>query len=249
MKALILSAGMGSRLGRLTKSVPKPMLSIGGQPILSYTIRQLAYFGFDQIAINLHYQAESIKSYLGDGSQYGVQLTYSFEEELLGTAGALQPLKSYFKDEPCFLVIYGDIITNQNLHDLLEFHLHSQAKATLLVHKRKQSNSIIELDPSGRIKSFIERPEQTNQGSNPNHWVNSGVQILSPHVLELIPATAPADLPRDIYVPFVDQLELYGFPLVGYRCAVDSPDRYNQVCQDRENGLLTFAWDHHQTKK
>jgi NDP-sugar pyrophosphorylase family protein len=129
------------------------MLPIGGQPMLGYAIRHLASFGFTQIALNLHFRPEIIRSALGDGSQFGVEITYSFEKDLLGTAGALIPLRNFFENEPDFLVLYGDIVTNQNLQDLLGFHHQKKATATLLVHKRKNSNSVIELDTSGRIKT------------------------------------------------------------------------------------------------
>jgi NDP-sugar pyrophosphorylase family protein len=248
LKALILAAGFGTRLGALTETTPKPMLPICGQPMLSYTVRHLAHFGFDQIALNLHFQPDIIRSYMRDGSQYGVEITYSFEQALLGTAGALIPLKSFFEREPYFLIIYGDIITNQNLDNLVDFHHRSKATATLLVHKRKFSNSIIELNQSGKIHTFLERPEQSIQNEHTDHWVNSGVQILSPRIFDFLPSKLPADLPRDVYAPFVNRLAIYGFPLDGYRCAVDSQERYNQVCRDMENGLLTFPWSKRQIK-
>ena len=242
MKALILAAGFGTRLGALTETTPKPMLPICGQPMLSYTIRHLAHYGFDQIAINLHFQPDLIRSYFGDGSHYGVQITYSLEQELLGTAGALVPLKKFFENEPLFLVIYGDIITNQNLDNLVNFHHQNEAMATLFVHKRKHSNSIIELDQSGRIHTFLERPKQSVQNGYQDHWVNSGVQVLSPRIFDYLPSKLPADLPRDVYAPFVNQLALFGFPLDAYRCAVDSQERYNQVCHDMETKKVIFPW-------
>jgi NDP-sugar pyrophosphorylase family protein len=240
LKALILAAGFGTRLGDLTENTPKPMLPICGQPMLSYTIRHLAHFGFDQIAINLHFQPEIIQSYLKDGSQYGVQITYSPEQELLGTAGALIPLKKFFENEHHFLVIYGDIVTNQNLANLVNFHSKNEAIATLLVHKRKKSNSIIELDQSGRIHTFLERPKQSVQNEYLDHWVNSGIQVLSPRIFDYLPFKLPADLPKDVYTPFVNQLALFGFPLDGYRCAVDSSERYQQVCRDVETRAVVF---------
>lgn len=242
MKALILAAGLGTRLGDLTRETPKPMLPVGGQPMLSYAIRHLANFGFTQIALNLHFQPEIIRSSIGDGSQFGVEITYSFEKDLLGTAGALIPLKSFFENEPDFLVLYGDIVTNQNIQHLLDFHRQKKAVASLLLHKRKNSNSVIELDEIGRITTFLERPSQTIQSSYSEAWVNSGVQILSPQIYEYLPDKVPADLPRDVYALHVKQLPIYGFPLDGYRCAVDSQERYTQVCHDLETGSLSFAW-------
>lgn len=243
MKALILAAGFGTRLGALTEATPKPMLPVCGQPMLSYTIRHLASFGFNQIALNLHFQPDMIRSYLGNGAQYGAQITYSFEPELLGTAGALVPLKSFFENEPYFLVIYGDIITNQRLDALVAFHCQNKATATLLIHKRKLSNSVIELDETGKIITFLERPPgQAIREAYPEAWVNSGVQVLSPAIFDYLPQKLPADLPKDVYAPHVKEMALYGFPLQGYRCAVDSQERYNQVCHDMETQKVTFPW-------
>ena len=240
MKALILAAGFGTRLGALTQQTPKPMLPIGGEPMLAHTIRHLARHGFEQIALNLHFQAGLISSTLGDGGQFGVELTYSYEPELLGTAGALIPLKKFFQDQPEFLVIYGDIVTNQDLTALLRFHRATGAAATLLLHKRQNSNSVIEMDETGRIRVFLERPGQAVLQAHPQAWVNSGVQMLSPQIYNHLPAHSPSDLPRDVYAPHLGRLPIFGFPLSGYRCAVDSPARYERVCQDVESGLLRF---------
>lgn len=242
MKALILAAGFGKRLGELTQETPKPMLPIGGQPMLAYAIRHLAHCGFRQIALNLHFQAGLIRSSLGDGTQFGVELTYSYEPELLGTAGALLPLKNFFKNEPDFLVLYGDIVTNQDITPLLRFHRQNKAAATLLLHKRKNSNSIIEMDSTGRIQVFLERPPQNLLDAHPEAWVNSGIQVLTPEVYQYLPHQTPSDLPRDLYANQIAHLPIYGYPLSGYRCAVDSPERYTRVCEDLQNGTLRYPW-------
>lgn len=103
MKALILTAGLGTRLGDLTKETPKPLLPMGREPMLTYVIQHIAGFGFHQIALNLHFHPEAIRSVVGDGSQFGVEVTYSFESELLGTAGALKPLDIFLKVRLTFL--------------------------------------------------------------------------------------------------------------------------------------------------
>ncbi len=239
MKALILTAGLGTRLGELTKETPKPLLPVGGKPMLTYVIKYLAGFGFKQIALNLHFHPEAIRSVIGDGSQFGVDVTYSFESELLGTAGALKPLRYFFEGETDFLVYYGDVITNQDLSNLIAFHRGHQSFATLLVHKRKNSNSVIELGEDSRITTFLERPKLINQG-NHQSWVNSGVQVLSPRIFDYLPDHTPTDLPRDIYAVHTKDISLYGYPLSGYRCAVDSQERYEQVCRDFQSGKLTF---------
>jgi len=240
MKALVLSAGYGTRLGSLTAEIPKPMLPLAGKPLLQYTIEHLAGQGITEIAINLHFRPEVIQSAFGDGSQLGVNIHYSFEEKLLGTAGSVLSLREFFEPDEYFLVQYGDLLTNQRMAPLVELHRRQDAYATLVVHQRVGSNSVLALDEDQRIVEFVERPESSDEHTNAAEasWVNSGIQILSRAVLEDIPDHAPADLPRDVYVPRVHDRRLFGCPLAGYRCAIDSPQRYAEARRAILDGRL-----------
>ncbi len=229
MKALILCAGYGTRLGDLTREIPKPMLPVGSKPLLAYNIRYLAHYGFNEIAINLHFKPEIIKDYFGDGAGLGVALHYVYEETLLGTAGAVKNLERYFTDADDFLVMYGDLLIDQDLSAMLAFHRAKQASATLLLHQRAQSNSLVQMDTVNRITHFIERPTDEQRQAAPYPWVNSGLQILNRRMLAHIPDQQPADLPRDVIMPALQQEPIYGFPLTGYRCAIDSPSRYMEA--------------------
>ena len=232
MKAMLLSAGYGTRLGQLTETVPKPMLPIAGKPLLAHLIAYVASHGFDEVMINLHYRPEMIRDYFGDGAVFGVKLHYSHEETLLGTAGALKKVEWFFADVDEFLVVYGDLLIDQDLALLLALHRRERAAATLLVHQRHDSNSLIRVGPDQRILDFIERPTDAERRAARYPWVNSGVQLLSPRLLDCIPADRPADLPRDLYVPLVREERFFALPLSGYRCAIDSPERYRQSQSD-----------------
>lgn len=111
MKAMILAAGMGKRMLELTQDTPKPMLLINGKPMIEHLINHLVTNGFTEIVINLHYQADKIKHHLGDGSSYGVKISYSFEEELLNTGGGVLKALPLLGDKP-FLLVSADIYTN-----------------------------------------------------------------------------------------------------------------------------------------
>jgi NDP-sugar pyrophosphorylase family protein len=222
---MVLSAGYGTRLGDLTRETPKPMLLLEGRPMLEYIICHLARHGFNQIAINLHFMPEMIRDYFGNGSRFGVELVYSYEEELLGTAGGLKKMESFLNRGKAFLVHYGDVLTNQDFTAMLNFHRRKQALATLLLHQRANSNSVVTLDEGGRITAFLERPDEKARRAVNSLWVNSGIAICNSHLLEQIPANKAYDLPRDIYTKLVSGGQLFGFPLSGYRCAVDSPER------------------------
>ena len=225
MKALVLCAGYGTRLGDLTRELPKPMLSLGPQPLLAYLLGHLRAQGFTQLAINLHFRPEIIREFLGTGAAWGLEVTYSPEPELLGTAGGLKRLARFFENEECFLVQYGDVLTDQDLIALVRFHREHAAVATLLLHQRARSNSVVTLDAAGRISGFLERPTDAARQGVDSPWVNSGLCVCSPEILAAIPADRPCDLPRDVFARLVATGRLFGFPLTGYRCAIDSPER------------------------
>ncbi len=225
MKAMVLCAGYGTRLGELTKEIPKPMLLLDGQPMLAYILANLKRHGFDHIAINLHFKPELIQNHFGDGARLGVKVTYSHEPTLLGTAGGVKKMEEFFRNEPAFLVQYGDIITDQDFRRMTQFHRERNALATLLVHQRKKSNSVVTLDDEQRITSFLERPTDEARQGRTSPWVNSGVCICAPEILDHIPPHTACDLPRDVFPKLAATRRLFGFPLTGYRCAVDSPER------------------------
>lgn len=244
MRALVLAAGHGTRLGELTRELPKPMLPIGERPLLEHILRRLASAGITEIAVNLHHGAEHIRGHFGGGERWGVRLHYAVETELLGTAGALRNLHGYFAGADVVLVHYGDIFTDEPLADLVAQHLATNADATLLLHRRLTSNSIAVMDATRRLTGFWERPPQDPPGVSGERWVFSGICALDPRVIDAIPATVPSDLPRDVFAPGVGSLALYGFPLRGYRAAIDSPARLEEAraalregrCQDSLQG-------------
>ena len=201
------------------------MLLLKGRPLLEYLLTHLKQQRFDQVAINLHFKPEMIREYFGAGGNGWPALTYSFEADLLGTAGGLKNFDSFFKSEELFLVQYGDVFTDQDFSAMVQFHRERGALATVLVHQRARSNSVLTLDEQNRIVGFLERPsEQARQGiSSP--WVNSGVCICSPEILNDIPSGQSCDLPRDVFARLTGTGRLYAFPLSGYRCAIDSPER------------------------
>lgn len=225
MKAMVLCAGFGTRMGDMTRELPKPMLPLDDHPLLAYLLSHLKSQGFEQIAINLHFLPEAIRDWFGNGSGGQIQLTYSYEETLLGTAGAVKKMAGFFQDEDAFLVQYGDVLTDQDFKGMMQFHREHRALATLLVHERVNSNSVVSLAPDGRVIGFLERPTEAIRQTVKSPWVNSGVCVCSPEILSFIPANQACDLPRDIFTPLVDTGRLLGFPLSGYRCAIDSPER------------------------
>jgi len=229
MKAMVLAAGAGSRMGELTRNIPKPMLDVNGSPILAHILRNLVRHGFQDVVFNLHFHPQSIQSYFGDGSAFGARITYVHEASLLGTAGSVGHAAAHLTGQEPILVHYGDVLTDQDFGAMLTFHLQKKARATLLLHQRSHSNSIVVLSEEGRITRLLERPDEASRKLVNSPWVNSGIYLLDPSVLELLPTDQPWDFPRDVFPGLIDQGEVFGFPLTGYRCAIDSPERLEKA--------------------
>ena len=159
MKAIVLAAGIGQRLG--SKEVPKPMIEINGKPILEHNILLLKKHDVTDICINLHYLPDLIKNHFQDGSKWGVKISYSFEEELLGTSGAVKNIEQFWDDKP-FFVVYGDNFTDVNLADMYDFHATDNSIGTIALFDPKISpnsgiaGGVVTMDQHNKINSFIE---------------------------------------------------------------------------------------------
>ena len=210
MKALVLCAGEGQRLRPLTNDRPKPMLSIGDRPLLERIVVLLRQHGITDIAINLHYKPLSIVNHLGEGSQWGVHIRYSYEEELLGSAGAARRLAPYLKDAP-FVVFYGDLFTDLNLGRLLVSHKQGNAWVTMGLYTVDNPTAcgIVELDRENRVTRFMEKPQADEVFSR---LANAGVFVVEPQVLDLIPPETTFDFGHDLFPRMLSQ-EL---PIQGY---------------------------------
>jgi len=234
VKAIILCAGFGSRMQKFTENTPKPMLLINNRPLLEYTINNLVKNGVTDIGINLHYLAEKIQDYFGNGNRFNVNITYIKEDHPSGTAGGVKLFSSYLHQVENFFVIYGDIFTDFNFSSLLNFHQGHHSLASMVVHKRKSSNSIVEFDQNNRVTKFIERPSAKMLEQNHDSWVNSAIYCMKNEILDFIPKNIPYDFPKDLFPHLTDKKSLYAFPLVGHRVAIDTPDKYEQAKREIE---------------
>ena len=138
-------------------------------------------------------------------------------------------MEAFLRPGDCFLVHYGDVVTDQDFTAMLRLHRQRGALATLLLHRRRASNSVVSLDEEGRIVEFLERPTAQARRPGQPHWVNSGVCLLGPEVFAHIPADTACDLPADIFPKLIPTGRLFGFPLSGSRFAIDSPRRLAQA--------------------
>lgn len=233
-KGMILAAGEGSRMQPLTLNRPKPMLPLGKQPMLSYSLAWLRYYGIRQIAVNLHHCPQVVMDYFGNGSGFGVQIRYSLEETMLGTAGGVKRLSNFFDDT--FVLLYGDVLTDFDLGALMNFHLAQPSSPHLSLSLYHVANpwecGIVSLDRMGRVLHFIEKPPPETISSD---LAFAGVLIMDHALLDYIPANIFYDFGRD-FIPNLIRLgiPIYGWPLPenSYLIDIGTPEKYLRVQQD-----------------
>jgi mannose-1-phosphate guanylyltransferase len=206
IRALVLAAGLGTRLRPLTEQLPKPLLPVRGVPLLGHILTQLAAFGCEAAAVNLHYLGEPIRQRFGD-EHAGMPLTWSEEPEILGTLGALHPLKDFFAPANLVLLVNGDSLCRWPLRRLVRRHLAGGARATLLLASRPDPAVFgggVGVDRAGHILSF--RPGDPEQGLVARRYVFAGAHVFAPDLLARV-GPDKADIVRDLYIPMVEEGE------------------------------------------
>ena len=185
---VLMAGGLGVRLRPLTEHVPKPMLPVGGRPLLESMIRNLKQQGFQKFFISVNFQRQIIQDYFGDGSAFGVDIRYLVETERLGTAGALSLLPE--RPENPILVMNGDLMTSLHFAHLLQFHQEHSADATLCVREHITDIPFGVVQSEGaRLMRIDEKPRQTVM-------VNAGIYLLGPRALDLVPNSKASDMPN-----------------------------------------------------
>ena len=237
MKAVIMAGGMGSRLKAITGDRPKPMVPLLGRPLMEYILELLRSQGFDQVCAAVRYRAGDIMAHFGDGSRFGVEMQYRVEEEPLGTAGAVKNCRDFYGGED-FLVISGDAACDFRLSRLMEEHKRRGAAVTLALcrHSEPLSYGLAVTDGAGRIRSFVEKPDWSRVVTD---LVNTGIYVISPRIMELVPEGREFDFAKDLFPLLLSRGELLlGLPMEGYWCDVGSPLSYYRCCADALEGKL-----------
>lgn len=233
MKAIILSGGKGTRLMPLTKNIPKPMLPIDGVPHLLYTVNLLKHSGIVDIIFSTGYLHEEIVNYFGDGSRFGVSITYKEDgDKPLGTAGALKNCEDLLVDYENFIVINGDILTNIDIHEML-FHEFLLCKDnSIMIALAEVSNPEqfgVAITDGHKISGFVEKPKDSSLGNK----INAGVYIMDKHVLESIPKDEFCMLETDVFPRYADSGDLYWFQDKSmYWIDIGTHERYNIANDD-----------------
>jgi mannose-1-phosphate guanylyltransferase len=215
MRVMIMAAGIGTRLRPVTDLLPKPMAPIVNRPALYHILRLLHRHGFREVAINLHHLPEVIKGYLGDGSLLGMDIRYSVERELMGTAGGVKR-NADFLGAGTFLVMSGDALTDVDLTGLVAAHRRNKSIATMAVKEVSDPSlyGVVVADDEGRVMGFQEKPTLEEARSR---LCNCGIYVFEPEILSHIPEGRFDDFGKRLFPDLLKQgVPFYAHEVKGY---------------------------------
>lgn len=221
MKAVLLAAGKGKRLKPLTDNIPKVMVPINGKPILEYHIVQLKKVEIKDIFINLHHLSEKIKNYFKDGRKWGVNILYSYEPEILGTAGAVKKLEKELGSDP-FLVVYGDNLIEINYRKFIKYSENRDAIGTVAVFEKEdvRGSGILDIGYRNRVLHFVEKPKSEEIFS---HWASAGIFYFCQEIFDYIQPEF-SDLGFDVLPRVIKEgKKLYAYKLKDEVWGIDNP--------------------------
>jgi dTDP-glucose pyrophosphorylase/CBS domain-containing protein len=227
--AVVMAGGFGTRLRPLTEDLPKPMLPVGGRPLMELTIEQLRRSGIRKVNVTTHYKAEKISNHFGDGAAYGVEITYVPEHRPLGTAGGIG-LLSPSKDT--LLVINGDILTSVDYGAMLAYHREHDADLTVAVRKYdfQVPYGVVESE-GARVKGLTEKPSYS-------FFVNAGIYLLEPAVQRYMSVDKPMDMTDLIEQLLKDRRVVVSFLIREYWLDIGHMADYQQAQRDEQAGKM-----------
>ncbi|NJD63063.1 MAG: nucleotidyltransferase [Deltaproteobacteria bacterium] len=241
MKAVVMAGGFGTRLRPLTEKLPKPMAYVANRPMMEHVVRLLAKEGIQDLEVLLHFYPEKITSYFGDGSRWGMRIHYIGSEADYGTAGAVRTAAEFL--DSTFLVISADIITDFDLSKAIEFHRERNAAATIVLTRvpNPLQYGIVLAEEDGRIVRFLEKP---SWGEVFSDTINTGIYIVEPEVLSLIPENKSFDFSKNLFPAMLSRGDrLMGYIAEGYWKDVGNLSEYLNVHLDILAGKATMEFD------
>jgi mannose-1-phosphate guanylyltransferase len=239
LQAIVLVGGEGTRLRPLTYGTPKPMVPIAGIPFLARTMRRLKDAGITDVILPAGYLPEQIREYFGDGSKFGMKITFIVEETPMGTAGALKNVEEHVHGP--FVVLNGDVLTSLDLRAMIDEHERKGGIGLLhLIHVEDPSAfGVVLHDANGLISSFIEKPPRETAPSNE---VNAGTYLFEREVLDLIPAGRNVSIERETFPLVIERNKgLYAYTTDDYWIDLGKPEQYLQAHRDVLAGRMPLA--------
>lgn len=227
---VLMAGGLGSRLSPMTDDCPKPLLKVGTKPILETILDNFIEYGFQRFYLSVNYRADMIRDYFGDGSKWGIEIKYIYENMRLGTAGALSLIEEV-PSEP-LIVMNGDLLTKVNFQQLLEFHTDSNAQATMCVREYEYQvpYGVVEVD-NHRLMRIVEKPVQ-------QFFVNGGIYVLNPEMLSLVPKMNFFDMPSLFDEAIAKKMETSVFPIREYWIDIGRMDDFNRANDEFKERFL-----------
>lgn len=251
MKTVIMAGGRGTRISSVASDIPKPMIKIGGKPVLEREIECLQRQGFTDIIITVSHLAEHIIRYFGDGAAFGVTISYFIEETPLGNAGSLFRLRDQLTED--FLLLNADAVFDVDFHRFVAYHKAKGGLATLFVHANSHpyDSGLLIADETGRVTQWLAKEDERPRWYS--NCVNAGLHIINPVVLDMSGIDAgligsqvdgsgrifKVDLDRQILKPLCRTGRLFCYDSPEYVKDMGTPDRYKNVCEDYEKGRIT----------
>ncbi len=237
LKAMVMAAGMGSRLEPITLSMPKPLIPIMNRPLMDIILSDLRKLGVKDVISNTYYFADKIIDRYKK-NDLGINFNYIKEESLSGTAGGLKKCQHFFDEGEDFIVISGDILTNADIKEGIKIHKKSGAVATIGVkeipHKLVPNFGVVVTDDKGFVKSFQEKPSLSEAKSN---LINTGIYIFNYKIFDYIPENTFYDFAKDVFPKLLKDKAINVFRVDGYWSDVGTISQYKQAIQDVFNGL------------
>lgn len=227
MKAMVLAAGVGSRLDPLTTQFPKPLVPVGNRPVMEHLLKLLKKHGFEDVVSNLHYLPEKIKNYFGNGSSLGMNIDFRYEEELSGDAGGVRACREFFGQET-FVVLMGDLLTDADLLRVYKEHKRKGALATIGIKQVEDVSQfgVVLSNKEGFITGFQEKPAPEVALSN---CASTGIYILEPEIFDYMPKAGSYGFGRQLFPSLVQQgLPVLAVDLESYWTDVGTINQYRQ---------------------
>lgn len=241
MKAVIMAGGKGTRISSITQDeIPKPMLTVGGKPILEHQIDCLKKSGIDEIIIIIGHLGKKIKDYFKEGENLGIKISYIEEnpEKPLGTAGSLYYLKDSIKED--FILIFGDVFLSVDFSKMINFHKNNNSDATLLTHPNSHpfDSDLVVVDDKDKVISFDSKNNVRDYDYK--NLVNSGIYAFSPRIFDYIKEPVKLGLEHGVIAKMLESGDnVYSYKSTEYVKDMGTPERYESVNKDYENGICT----------
>lgn len=239
MKALFLAGGKGTRLKPLTDDIPKSMVPVMNKPLLERSMENLIRYGIRDIVLSVGYKSEYIQDYFGNGHRLGLNIEYVFENSPLGTGGAIRNSRQFCNDT--FVVMNADILCDINIAELIGYHSSKAADVTIAAVEVRNPSAygMIETDENGYAAAFIEKPKPEEVTS---HFINAGIYIFEPHILNEIPADGIVSIERDTFPALLrKKMKIAIYKGGSYWIDIGTPEKYLKAHEDIMSGKCHLA--------